>query len=299
MLLLLAAASADATVVGGTFFARALGVWKKYRVYLPEGYERGGQFRYPVIFLLHGWGGTQDHWLRQRDLERAASELGLQALVVMPDGDRSYYANAVQLPDYAACMADPSGANPNEPRREFCVHAQRYEDYVTRDLLAMIEADYRTIRSREARALSGEAAGGYGAMLLALRHRDKFSSVTMHSAFLSLMHKADRTQAGLAGADPGLLHTFGSDLARWRMHDPGTLAASLRPADLSIFFDAAEDEPGLRAQAVAFHERLTALDVPHRFEVIPAQHGEEHWPQRVRALLAFHILHFKQGHLHR
>ena len=89
--------------------------------------------------------------------------------------------------NYEACLhdADPT-LNKNEPRAQFCVRFPRYEDYIVVDLIQHIDGHYRTLARREARAISGESAGGFGAMELALRHTGLFGSVANHSSFFSL-----------------------------------------------------------------------------------------------------------------
>ncbi|MGJ0223576.1 alpha/beta hydrolase-fold protein, partial [Streptococcus pyogenes] len=162
-LLLVAAAHVPvhAEIVERTFFSPALGVQKAYRVFLPSGYFETAQ-RFPVIYLLHGWGVTEAYWSESLGLEAAAQAAKLRALVVMPDGDRSYYANSKVEVNYEACLSGGTqGGNPAEPRSTLCVRRPNYEDYIVRDLVQHIDSEYRTIPSREGRALSGESAGGY------------------------------------------------------------------------------------------------------------------------------------------
>ena len=88
LLCLAVPALGDGTVLTKTFESPALGVEKAYRVYLPDGYDAGDR-RYPVIYLLHGLGVTETSWTAPTlDLQGAADAMNLQAIVVMPDGDR-------------------------------------------------------------------------------------------------------------------------------------------------------------------------------------------------------------------
>ena len=304
-------AFAGGSVSRETFESPALGVQKAYHIYLPEGYSNGDQ-RYPVIYLLHGWGATQDSWIGPSlNLPRAADEMKLKAIVVMPDGDRSLYANSLTSVDYQACMNDPSPQrNKKEKRSEFCVKAPRYEDYIVVDLVSHIDAKFRTIAKREARAISGESAGGNGAMALALRHKEIFSSVASHSGSLALLYdgptpyEKGKTKF-LSTIEPHpnkkeIEDIFGLDIAQWRRHDSYSLAENIKNGDLAIYFDCGiEDEYGFHDTALVFHDRLLDLGIGHRFESVPGKHHEDFWKKRIAHSLKFHADHFNRSDLSR
>ena len=54
----------------------------------------------------------------------------------------------------------------------------RYGAYISHDLVSTIDHDYRTLASREARAIGGMSMGGHGALVCALRNPDRFRSVS-------------------------------------------------------------------------------------------------------------------------
>jgi enterochelin esterase family protein len=60
----------------------------------------------------------------------------------------------------------------------------RYEDHVTSELVAWIDARYRTLPAREHRGVVGKSSGGYGALVLAMRHPDVFGAMASHSGDL-------------------------------------------------------------------------------------------------------------------
>jgi PKD repeat protein len=62
-----------------------------------------------------------------------------------------------------------------------------FEDYITVDLMAYIDSSYNTDPAASRRAIMGYSMGGYGAMMLAFRHYDKFSAVASHTGFLELI----------------------------------------------------------------------------------------------------------------
>src|SRR5206468_544051 len=99
-------------------------------------------------------GGDFREWERVGVVAEAA---GLQAIIAMPEGDKSFYVNHHE---------DAQG---------------RWEDYIVTEVVRYVEQNYRTVPGREGRAISGLSMGGYGAMVLGLRHPDVFASVASHS----------------------------------------------------------------------------------------------------------------------
>ena len=299
-------AFASGSISRETFESPALGVQKAYRIYLPEGYANGDQ-RYPVIYLLHGWGVTEDSWISPAlNLPATADEMKLKAIVVMPDGDRSLYANSLTSVDYQTCLSDPSPQrNKNEKRSEFCVKTPRYEDYIVADLVSHIDARFRTIAKREARAISGESAGGNGAMALAFRHKEIFSSVASHSGSLALLYDGPRPYEKVKAKFLPTIrpHTnkkeieeiFGMDIAEWRSHDPYYLAGNIKNGELAIYFYCGiQDEYGFHDTALVFHDRLLGLGISHRFESVPGRHHDDLWKKRIAYSLKFHVDHFNK-----
>ncbi|MGE3819342.1 MAG: alpha/beta hydrolase, partial [Isosphaeraceae bacterium] len=144
------AASPNATTV--TYESPSVGRTLRCRVILPADYE-GSNRRYPVLYLLHGFSGDFTSWSKHGVEE---SVQGYPLIVVLPDGGNSWYVNWSETgPD----------------RRE------AWEDAQVKDLVGHVDAHYRTIASREGRAINGLSMGGYGALTVGLRHPETFCSV--------------------------------------------------------------------------------------------------------------------------
>ena len=301
----LMAAGAVTTV---RFDSPALGVSKNYVVYLPEDYA-SSRARYPVIYLLHGWGATERSWTSPAlDVATTADALRLQALIVMPDGDRSFYLNSVTPANFTQCMAEnPPRRNRSEPRDEFCVRRANYETYIVEDLVADVDSRFRTVAQRGGRALMGESAGGLGALALAMRHPNRFSATAAHSAFPALLYDGSK---GIRRGPKSFRRNFdsypeglqepvsilGKDIANWRAHDPYHLAAKLQPGRLAIYIDCGLDDEAFALEpTLLFHDRLLELKIPHAFFIMPGRHDEAFWKERSRHSLAFLRRHFQGG----
>ncbi len=303
MLLLSASSSAVCDVLDGQFFSPALGVNKAYRVYLPAAYSSEAK-SYPVIYLLHGWGVNERSWTDTLKVHEIADRLNLQTLIVMPDGDRSLYANAATAVDYQACLNElKPTTNPKESRTEFCVQSANYEDYIVGDLIAEIDSHFRTIRAPAARALSGESAGGTGALSLALRNPQAFSSAASHSGIVAFLYDGPYpflsgqsrfiTELNLAQQSPEVTAIYGEDIANWRVHDPYSLVADQATTDLALYLDCgAEDDFQFDALAAALGELLTAKGIDHEYHSIPGKHNDELFGVRIEYSLRFHMRHF-------
>lgn len=132
-----------------------------FGIYLPPNYEHS-ELSYPVLYLLHGGGGTEGTQRHQRlirefklkeTLDKAISEDSISPMiVVIPDAGMSYYMNSANE-DY------------------------RYEDYFINELIPHIEHNYRSKTGKDFRGISGFSMGGYGSLLYGLHHPDKFSAV--------------------------------------------------------------------------------------------------------------------------
>jgi len=293
--------SLPGTVETVSFHSAALGVDKHYLVYLPAGYATATARHYPTIYMLHGLGDDERGWIDGGKLDHAADLLGLQAIVVMPDGDTSFYANSVTPADRASCTGNP--VNPTESAADYCVEHAAYEDYLTADLVGHIDATYRTIPEARARGVGGLSMGGLGALELGLRHRDRFAAVASHSGVDSLLYAGPFPyQAGQAvlltdptqwGKDLGPLGAlirgiYGPELANWKAHDPTTLVEQLADGDLAIYLDCgSDDDLGLDNQAQYLHEVLQARGVKHEWYFGPGGHNFDFWSQRIDDSLGF------------
>lgn len=151
-LLLTALITASAPVVPAAdevaFQSKLIGQALPYAVILPEGYHDAAnrERRWPLVILLHGWGGNHRSFLTDEAGEREAAKL--RWIIAMPEGGNSLWT------DSAA-----------EPRALF-------ERYVVEEWLPAVEARYRCSAHR---VVAGFSSGGYGPLKLALRHPQKFA----------------------------------------------------------------------------------------------------------------------------
>lgn len=154
--------SLERVMVHGTSLEGALAGYpadRQVTIYLPPGYASDPARRYPVIFALHGFGGSGADWpgfLGAPDaFDRAIAAGAAPMIVVMPDAmtqlGGAMFSNSVTTGDWEGFVAD--------------------------DLVAWVDAHYRTLPVRDSRGIAGFSVGGYGALRLAMKRPDVFSSL--------------------------------------------------------------------------------------------------------------------------
>lgn len=142
-------------IVEREFDSAALERAWRYAVYLPDGYEEAS-LRYPVLYLLHGNGGSAQSWTKQGNIQTTLDALiGKKeippAIVVMPDAGTSWFVD----------------------RKE------KMQTAFLADLMPDVEREYRTITSREGRVIAGFSMGGYGSLRFVLLHPEKFAAAAL------------------------------------------------------------------------------------------------------------------------
>ena len=133
------------------------------QVYLPPGYDEEPGRRYPVVYLLHGFGGSADQWTKGWPGWSIAD--ALDGLI----GSGAVRPMILVMPDAQTPLVNP--AYVNSPVQG------GWEDFIARDLVRHVDAAYRTDARPEARGIAGHSMGGYGALRIAMRHPDVFSLV--------------------------------------------------------------------------------------------------------------------------
>jgi S-formylglutathione hydrolase len=151
-------------------------------VYLPPSYQANRNQRYPVVYLLHGYGLTAERWvpfiglpeLADKDIAAGSSK---EMILVSPDAFNKYNG--------AMYSSSPTNGD--------------WETYLTKELVSYIDKNYRTLATRESRGLAGHSMGGYGTWRLAMNYPDVFSSIYAMSS-CCLMNGTPPAGRGGAGA---------------------------------------------------------------------------------------------------
>ncbi len=292
------------TVRTDTIWSPSLGAYKALVVYLPPSYDAQRSARYPLLVYLHGRSGNERNWTETGLLHRTMDSLvragGREAIIAMPDGDDGWYTTWNQLGDITACRADPVR---REPSASYCVPWTRYDDYIARDVVAHLDARYRTRAFRDARGIAGLSMGGFGAITLALQYPDVFTAAASHSGVLSprylgptpfsppprYANSTAELQRAAGSLWSDLRYVMGKDTIGWNARDPGRLVQRRQQRDRvlpALMFDVGTADPFVD-QNRDLHATLTRLGVPHRYAEWPGAHTWAYWQQHAAESLQF------------
>ena len=180
-----------------TFRSASVGADVGYSVFLPPGYEQSTR-RYPVVYFLHGAGGNENGGARTivpKLVEAMGAGTLPPFLIVFPNGGQStWYADS------------HDGKIP-------------VETMITRELIPHVDRTYRTTADRAGRALSGMSMGGFGAIVLGMKHPSMFSSVVAYApAFIEVLRGPEGT---VTLGRPGGTHEDGNALTanQWERNE--------------------------------------------------------------------------------
>jgi len=279
-------------VLTSSFNSAALGVSKHYVIYLPPTYRTDSTKHYPVVYFLHGTTGTQRSWIDDMHVNNVLDSLikagSPEMIGVLVDGDNAYYHNWTTSYDYSACLANAE----QKPASDYCVKQMRYGDYVVTDLVAHIDANYRTQASASHRGIVGNSMGGYGAVYLSTAYPNVFSAAaSLSGAWLSLLHLGSYPGATQATAVSQLSHQdttywslilnqYGTSITNWRLYDPYSIVTAAHNAGGAIpalwLVAGATDSQTLTDNQI-FHAQLTQLGVPHTYATPSGGHTISFW----------------------
>lgn len=144
---------------------------REYSIYLPDSYDTNKLKNYPVLFLMHGGGGSNTDWEKIHHLSEVANRLISngeidEMVIVCAEGNQQnmMYFNAEKdnngTPDW------------------------KYEDYFFNELIPYIEKTYRVRTDKEGRAIGGFSMGGGAATVFGVHHPEYFCMVYDISGYL-------------------------------------------------------------------------------------------------------------------
>jgi enterochelin esterase family protein len=152
---------------------------RRVPVYLPPGYEQGDK-RYPMVYVLTGFTGRGTMLLNDSAWDEPLPQR-MDRLI----GDGAIKPMIVIMPDCFTRVGGSQYLNSSA--------TGQYEDHVINELVPLVDKKYRTLADPNHRAVMGKSSGGYGAVILAMRHADVFGLMASHSGdmYFELCYKND------------------------------------------------------------------------------------------------------------
>lgn len=228
----------------------------------PEGYKKS-KTGYPAVYLLHGYGGWYSNWLiRVPQLKNYADQYRL--LIVCPDGAvNSWYFDS------------PVDAT------------MQYETYIGSEVPDYIDAHYKTIRDRKARAITGLSMGGHGGLFLGFRHADRFGACGSMSGAVDLGYSRNKYE---------LMSRIGDTITHaenWKNFSVINLVEKYPKDSVAIIIDCGTED-FFYPYNKALHEKLLRLKVPHEYTERPGKHDWKYWANAIGFQLLFFRNYFSQ-----
>ena len=208
---------------------------QEFLIYLPPCYNELTEQKYPVLYLLHGQTFTQDQWVR----------LGVPQIA-----DTLFFTN--QSPPFIIVFPDdkywnlPAGAG--------------FGDRFINHLIPYVDANYRTLSTRENRALGGLSRGGGWTVQLGFAYPNLFGSLGLHS--------------------PAIFKDDFASIEKVITNIP----EESRPR---LLMDVGDNDSELES-ILLFEEILTRTGYIHEFHFYAGSHSEEYWSSHVEEYIRWY-----------
>ena len=215
---------------------------------------------YPVVYLLHGFGGTYNDWISKVPGIKAAADI-YNFIIVCPDGNNSWYWNS------------PADSN------------YKYETYIATELVHWIDSAYKTVEGRKGRAITGLSMGGHGALYLAFRHQDVFGAAGSMSGGVDIRPFPNNWDMALR------LGKYADYPLRWDEYTVINLLYLVTPNSLALMIDCGTEDFFFKVNET-LHEQLLLHNIPHDFITRPGGHTWDYWTNAVNYQLLFMNTYF-------
>lgn len=213
---------------------------------------------FPVVYLLHGMGGTYNLWITKvPELQSAADRYN--CIIVCPDGGRNtFYFN-----------------NPLDS-------TYRFETHFIEELIPYVDKNYPTAKDRKFRAVAGLSMGGFGSLFMASHYPQLFASAGSMSGALMVdqMTRAILARKGDRHSDTSCCQINWDRLKEYNTAD------TLREHTIALALECGTEDYLLQANRAA-HRRLSELQIAHDYTERPGKHTWPYWQNAIDYQLLF------------
>ena len=219
---------------------------------------------FPVVYLLHGYSGSYNNWVKKVPaLITYASNMNV--IIVCPDGGfSSWYFDSPIDSTY------------------------QYETFISTELVNYVDANYKTIKNLNARALTGLSMGGHGGIYVGLQYPQTFGAIGSMSGALdaSLIKQGYQVEKRL-----GDTTTFAQN---WKTHSTFTMVDTIKLTNQKIIVDCGTEDFVLGFNE-ELHKRFMKRKIKHDYILRPGKHDWAYWSNAVYYQLVFFRKYFDEG----
>ena len=248
-------------IIHAEYFSQAMRGFRSFSAVLPidpppvSGPPQFAPGPWPTLYLLHGFSGSRNDWLRNSRIEMLAAQYGIA--VIMPDGDNRFYLDNPVTGENCGIMTGE-------------------------ELVQVTRGMFNLSDRREDTAIGGLSMGGFGAIRNGLRYGDTFGAILAFSSALITEEFADGKLAGenVMGIPPSYYpHVFGAvESFRGSEGDPVFLAENcLKNENAPRLFLACGTEDFLFENNRAYHDALLQMGYSHVWFTAPGVHDFVFW----------------------
>ena len=212
----------------------------KYSIYLPESYD--GTKKYPVLYMLHGYGGNNNDWLQDNTgsiwsgggtmpayAREYAEKTGKELIIVAPDGGNNFYC-------------DGYNGGP------------KYMSFFFQEFIPYIESTYAIKAEKKSRAIGGLSMGGYGSLYYGTLHPEMFCYVYACSAAINV---------GVSAPDPAQL--IAQTVSAGKVNEMPGFTLEIGTEDTTVGSNA------------PFIKTLAGYGIPYEYITRPGAHDWPFW----------------------
>ena len=224
-------------------------------VIVPDNYKKSKK-KFPVVYLLHGYSGNYATWVKSfKEVSQQVDRYGFIAIGV--DGNySSWYFNSPIDPTF------------------------KYETYIIDELVPFIDKKYKTIASREGRAISGLSMGGHGSLYLSLKHQDVFGAAGSMSGGVDIRPFSEKWDI------KNRLGAITDFPENWEKNTVVTLIEFNQNNNLKLIIDCGVDDFFIDVNR-ELHQKMLALKIDHDYIERPGKHNIDYWENSLKFQLLF------------
>lgn len=231
-------------------------------VILPAGYDKSSNTKYPVLYLLHGYSGRYDTWIKgiKKSLPEEATKW--QMIVVCPDGQNSWYWDS-----------------PIDPKMQF-------ETFVSSELVNYIDKQYNTEASPKARAVTGLSMGGHGGLWLGFNHPEVFGACGSMSGGVDIRPFPNNWDM------KRWLGVYRNNTDVWEKHTVINILDKVDPAQ-AIIIDCGTSDFFYQVNE-NLHKEMLYRNIMHDYITRPGIHNNEYWHNAIDYQMQFFAKFFNR-----
>ena len=224
-------------------------------VIVPDNYKKSKK-KFPVVYLLHGYSGNYATWVKSfKEVSQQVDRYGF--IPIGLDGNySSWYFNSPIDPTF------------------------KYETYIIDELVPFIDKKYKTIASREGRAISGLSMGGHGSLYLSLKHQDVFGAAGSMSGGVDIRPFSEKWDI------KNRLGAITDFPENWEKNTVVNLIELNQNNNLKLIIDCGVDDFFIDVNR-ELHQKMLALKIDHDYIERPGKHNIDYWENSLKFQLLF------------